>query len=294
MSDPVLALVLSITFLALLTAASYFRTLDLGLWRDARNPVIAGVVAAAAIALFDRTGWAEAILIGVLFTAAALYVRLTGRESEPADGLALGAVTGTAAAIPLIALGEGGLATFAQCILAGSVAGFGITFGLTHVRDRLRQAGVDAATGAAAIGLAWAVEPLSGLANVTARHVAVATAVGVPLALVATVFGQWPQVVRELREEARLGVLDEEEVRRTSHPLLRLTRGGWQDREARREFVRIARLLALRKRQQRGRAGDVARIYQVEVIKLRMQLQEMSRIDHSLRAAAGGQEQAAR
>ncbi|HEX2120988.1 MAG TPA: hypothetical protein VHL59_05030, partial [Thermoanaerobaculia bacterium] len=53
-----------------------------------------------------------------------------------------------------------------------------------------------------------------------------------------------------------------------------------------REFVRIAHRIALRKRQQRGRTEEVARLYQLEVIKLRMQLQDMTRIDRAMRAQA--------
>jgi len=43
-----------------------------------------------------------------------------------------------------------------------------------------------------------------------------------------------------------------------------------------RVFVRLATLLALRKRQQRLRPDEVARLYQLEIIKLRMQIQEMA------------------
>jgi len=44
--------------------------------------------------------------------------------------------------------------------------------------------------------------------------------------------------------------------------------------------VRIANRIALRKRQQRNRPDEMARLYQLEIIKLRMQLQQMARIDH--------------
>ncbi|MBK5259695.1 MAG: hypothetical protein JJE51_08880 [Thermoanaerobaculia bacterium] len=51
-------------------------------------------------------------------------------------------------------------------------------------------------------------------------------------------------------------------------------------------FVRVANLIALRKRQQRSRSEAMARLYQLEIIKLRTQLQEMSRIDRLSAARA--------
>jgi len=275
MSDPVLALVIIASFVAVLAAAAYFKTLDSDLGRDARGPMIAGVIAGILIAFFGNP-----IAIGVILTIAALYVRLTGSESEPSDGMILGALTGACAALPPVLQGEQELIRFAQCVLAGAVAGYGITFGLTHVRERTRQIAVDAVTMAVAIGAAW----LPSVLPFRARAIAVSAGAIIPLLIVATVFKQWPTIRGELRHEAALGVIDDEDVRATAHPLLRLGRGGWHDRAAHREFVRIANKIALRKRQQRGRTEELARLYQLEVIKLRMQLQDMTRIDRAMRA----------
>ncbi|HEX8251893.1 MAG TPA: hypothetical protein VF846_02005, partial [Thermoanaerobaculia bacterium] len=118
------------------------------------------------------------------------------------------------------------------------------------------------------------------------RDIAIGAAALVPLLIVATVFKQWPSVRGELRHEAALGFIDEDDVRRTAHPLLRLGRAGWYDSGAHREFVRIANRIALRKRQQRSRTEEIARLYQLEVIKLRMELQEMTRIDRAMRMQA--------
>src|SRR5688572_24337572 len=113
MSDPVLALVLIVSFIAALAAASYFRTLDSSLGRDSRLPFLAGAVAGVLIHFVPGP-----IATGIILTVAALYVRLMGRESEPADGMTLGAMTGTAAAIPLVLLGDAELLRFTECILA--------------------------------------------------------------------------------------------------------------------------------------------------------------------------------
>ena len=283
MADPVLALILIVAFFAVVTAASYFKTLDGALWSEARIPMIAGVISGVLIRF--ATFVPPFIATGIVLTLAALYIRLTGRESEPADGMALGALTGAAASVPLVLIPRGGeLLRLSECILAGAVAGYGITFGLTQVREKFRQAIVDAVTAAAAIGAAW-------LATIAAqrfaeRDIAIGAAAVVPLLLVIAVFAQWPTIRAELRDEAVLGFIDDEDVRRTAHPLRRLARAGWHDSEAHRQFVRIATRLALRKRQQRSRTEEIARLYQLEVIKLRMELQEMTRIDRAMRVHA--------
>jgi hypothetical protein len=283
MADPVLALVLLAAFFAAVTLAYFFKTLESDLWREAQVPLIAGFIAGITIAVAWRFVDAHSVITGVLVTVAAMYVRLTGRESEPTDGMILGAMTGAAATIPLLFAGERELLSFGECITAGAVAGYGTTFALTHVRDRGKQALVDALTVALAI-IAASVPTLLVRAGADPKQVVIAAAAAVPLLTIAAVFKQWPTVRGELRHEAALGVIDDEDVRRTAHPFLRLGRGGWHDARAHRQFVRIANKIALRKRQQRRRSEDVARLYQLEVIKLRMELQEMARIDRAMRA----------
>ena len=287
MADPVLALVVMAAFFLAATVAYFFKTLEGDLWRDAQSPVIAGIICGVLIRLAPRITNQHAIVVGVILTIAALYVRLTGRESEPADGMTLGAITGAAAAIPMLFAGDRELLSFAECVLAGAVAGYGITFGLTHVRDRMKQALIDAFTAALAVAAA-STPSILVKAGLSDRDIAVAAAALVPLLIIAAVFKQWPTVRGELRHEAALGVIDNEDVRTTAHPLLRLGRGGWHDARAHRQFVRIANKIALRKRQQRRRSEEVARLYQLEVIKLRMELQEMTRIDRAMRLHARG------
>jgi hypothetical protein len=283
MSDPVLALVLIAAFFVVITAASYFRTLESGLWIEARLPLIAGAI--CGVVIHTARFVPPFVATGIVLTIAALYVRLMGRESEPADGMILGAIMGAAASCPLVIFaGEHELLRFAECVLAGAVAGYGITFGLTHVRDKTRQALVDAATAAIAIAVAWLPALLVRGWRMHDRSIAIGAAALVPLLVVITVFKQWPSIRAELRHEAALGFMDDDDVRATAHPLLRLGRAGWHDAEAHRAFVRMANKIALRKRQQRHRAEEIARLYQLEVIKLRMQMQEMSSIDRRMRA----------
>ncbi|MEO8035419.1 MAG: hypothetical protein ABI837_13365, partial [Acidobacteriota bacterium] len=170
----------------------------------------------------------------------------------------------------------------ARNVLAGSVAGYGITFAAQHVADRARQLVLDAVTALLAVGVAW----LPGLIPLPQRDSALVACTAIPILALSAVFQQWRDVRAELRHEASLGFIDDVDVRPTAHPLLRLGAGGWKDRHAHRAFVRLANRLALRKRQQRDRPDEIARLYQLEIIKLRMQIEDMSNIDRLARRAA--------
>jgi hypothetical protein len=219
-------------------------------------------------------------ITGFVLTAAALYARLTGDESEPSEGMLLGAAMGAAASIPSILNDGNELRVFAECVLAGAVAGFGVTFAAFHVADKLRQFILDIVTAAIAIAAAQ-IPAMAVRWGFTDLRVAIVAAAIPPVLVIVTVVKQYPDVRAELRHEASLGFIDDQDVRSSAHPILRLGRAGWVDRNAHREFVRVANRIALRKRQQRGRSDEMARLYQLEIIKLRMQMQEMSRIDHA-------------
>jgi len=286
MTDPVVALVLVASAFVALAMVWFFKTLDGRFWASWRTPLAAGIVAGVVLRLSGFTPpWAVAIVL----TLAALYVRLTGRESEPVDGMLLGAVTGIAAAIAFVIDGLSGCRILAECLAAGALAGYGTTFASFHVTDRPRQFLIDVATAAGAVGIAWLPRLLGDDCAA-----AIAVAAIIPLIAVITVFRQWPDIRAQLRHEASLGFMNDGDVRRTAHPLLRLGSGGWADRKAHRQFVRLANKIALRKRQQRGRPDDMARLYQVEIIKLRMQIMEMSRIDRDVVSASGPSDTIAR
>ncbi|HEX6179016.1 MAG TPA: hypothetical protein VF057_11700 [Thermoanaerobaculia bacterium] len=280
MSDPVLALVVIASFFVASILVRYFRTLDPDFWEAARNPLIGGAVVGVLVRFSGLAAFTQAALIAVLLTIAALYTRLTGSESEPTDGMLLGALSGATASLPLLVNGDTVLREFAECVLAGAVAGFGITFAALHVADKARQIAWDVVTAVVAVG-ASALPSILNRFGINDRRVAIGTAALIPLLVIAAVFRQWPDVRAELRHEASLGFMADEDVRATANPLRRLGRGGWADAGAHRQFVRIANRIALRKRQQRYRSDDMARLYQLEVMKLRMALQDMTRIEHA-------------
>ena len=283
MTDPVTALLIAFGFLIVLAAVRFFKTLDAELLEAWQTPLIAGIVSGVVLRII---GTAHPVAVGLVLTAAALYVRLTGDESEPVDGMVLGACSGAAAAVPLIIQSNVPCREVAECILAGAVAGYGITMGALHVGNRTRQYVIDVITAVAAIGVAFA--PLgTERAAINPCMTAGAAALLIPIIVIVVVFRQWPDVRAELSHEASMGFMADADVRRTAHPLLRLGSGGWSDTKAHREFVRLANQIALRKRQQRNRPEEIARLYQLEIIKLRMQIEAMTRIN---RHVAGEEE----
>ena len=286
MSDPVLTFVLIASFIIAVGAAHYFKTLDGAFARSAGSSAGAGIVCGIVFAAIDLPPIWEPLAVGALLTAAALYVRHVGRESEPVDGMLFGALAGAIASIPAAVWHADGPALFSEAILAGAVAGWGIVFASFHVTDSLRRFAIDVATGIAAIGAAAAPRFLAS-GGIPVRSTAIFAAALVPLIAIASVFVRASEIRRELNEEAALGFIDDRDVRRTAHPFLRFRHAGWADAAAWREFVRIANRIALRKRQQRNRPEEIARLYQLEIIKLRMHLQEMARIGRPPEAATG-------
>lgn len=279
MTDPVLTFVLIISFFIAAAAARWFKTLDADFARAAATPAVAGIVCGVILC------WkSNAIIVGILMTIAALYVRHIGHEVEPINGMLVGSLIGAAAALPPAIVSGDALHLYAQCVLAAAIAGFGITFAALHVADPARQIALDAVTLAIAIA--------AGYIPIAARREAIGVTIAVPLIAVAAVFKQWRSVRGELSHEASLGFMDDADVRITAHPLLRLGSGGWLDAAAHREFVRLSNKIALRKRQQRNRPDEIARLYQLEIIKLRMQVQEMTKIDRDARKIIGMRDEA--
>ena len=280
MTDPVLTFVILAFFFAAIAGARYFKTLDTGFGRAAASPVISGIASGIVILIARRFVSMPIAVIGIVMTLAALYVRHTGDESEAPEGMLLGALIGASAALPLAFSGENELRHFSECAVAGTIAGYGVTFAQFHITDRARQVILDVITAAVAIAGAWLPSLLEG-DGFSQRRVAVFVAVAIPILSATTVFARWRTIRSELAHEAAIGVIDARDVRTTAHPILRFGRAGWSDAAAHREFVRLANRIALRKRQQRNRPDEIARLYQLEIIKLRMQLQEMAKIDRT-------------
>ncbi|HEV8433575.1 MAG TPA: hypothetical protein VGR95_09185 [Thermoanaerobaculia bacterium] len=277
MSDPVLTFIILAFFFTAIAAARYFKTLDTGFGRAAASPIVSGIASGVVIFIAIRYTELNAVVTGIVMTLAAMYVRHTGDESEAPEGMLLGALIGASAALPLAFSGDNELRHFSECAIAGTIAGYGVTFAQFHVTDRARQLLLDIITAIVAVAGA-SLPAFMERAGFRQRPVAIFVAVAIPVLSAATVFARWRSVRSELAHEAAIGVIDADEVRTTAHPILRFTRAAWSDAAAHREFVRLANRIALRKRQQRNRPDDTARLYQLEIIKLRMQLQAMAGI----------------
>jgi hypothetical protein len=89
-------------------------------------------------------------------------------------------------------------------------------------------------------------------------------------------------VTRELVDEARLDLFPLREVPGIAHPLRRLGRGGWRDLDARRKLISRSTELAMAKHRQRQMSDEAARLYQLEIMKLRMEIREILAIHQAL------------
>ncbi len=261
--------------LILMILAGIFKNLAMQWSASVGAPLMCGALAGLAISWTHARGpfdGAVAATIALTLSAAWLYRR--GFHSEPLEGFMRGAITGIAAAFTGVALSAGDFRNTAPLILAGGTAGVVLTF----LRERWKgRTAIVLAISAVAAAAVWAAV-LAGGTIVEKAHLTLAAAVAPSLIVITGVFLRWPRLRRELDEEARLGLFNEELVRPSANPVLRLFRGGWPDRTLRRRFVTVANELAVRKLQQRNGHPDLARIHQLDVFKLRTQLQDLARM----------------
>src|SRR3954454_454000 len=252
MSDPVLCIVVYAVFLAAMAAAHFFKTLDNDLGTAWRTAFAVGLAVAFLLflvrALYPVVG-------GIALTLAALYVRHTGQETAAVDGMIVGSVMGATAAVPFVLTSIHAASIIAALMLAGGVAGYGITFAVFHVADKRKQIAFDVVTAAIAMAAAW-LPSIAVRYGIRERNILFAVAAALPLLVIIAVFRQWPDLRAELRHESSLGFLSNGGVRSPAHPLLRLGCGGWADARAHCELPSRANHIALRTRQQRTRTED--------------------------------------
>src|SRR5947209_3173105 len=196
MSDPVLCIVVYLVFLAAMAAAHFFKTLDNDLGTRWRTAFAVGLAVALLLFLVRAL---YPVIGGIALTLAALYVRHTGRETEAVDGMIVGSVMGATAAVPFVMTSMHAPSIIAALMLAGSVAGYGITYAVFHVADKRRQIAFDVATAAIAITAAW-LPTLAVRYGIQERHILLAVATALPLNVVIAAFWQRPYVRAALRQ----------------------------------------------------------------------------------------------
>lgn len=246
------------------------------------HAVIAGAIAGAIPFFFD----VDVPVLGrhtLIATLAGVASTLWSRANDPSDAILGSALTITIAAAAWIFRGtplSTVAAAFFCCIAAGAFTAF-----------LLRGRGVER--------LLWCffilAVPLAGalLQRLTAALLtpfgALAIGAALPFAAMITFYLSRRGVVAlELREEAELGFLTADDATTLSHPLRRFHYGSWKNREARRKYVQVAERLAETKAMQRSMDPLSARLQQLEVLRLRMQLRQIEQVEIASRRPGDG------
>jgi hypothetical protein len=244
--------------------------------RGPRGMAVAGVAgAAAAFGLGPLSPPEPVVLGGGIFVASLLlsllgadvHSPLTSEASRSTAALALGAaavasfaVRGTGLEGALLGGGAVGAALSiygAEGCRANAEAGWrrGVSWASAVVLPGLAAGGVLALSDALPAHL-WTVAPTAALVLALLAWV-------VPFLL------ERRRVVRELSEEARLGILPAEDLAVLGNPWRRAWEPRFGRADERREYVRCALLLAVARQQQRRRSGEAIRLRQLEVLAFR-------------------------
>jgi hypothetical protein len=216
------------------------------------------------------------IAIALSFAAVVWWLRSRRVDGDAIEGMLTGSLAGGGASMLITASQRPANYGMFALVTAGAVSGLlAYAFALRLRRGRFAAAVVSAA-------VVFLFLPL--LTDVDESRQAMSTLVGtiIIVALIATIF-RWPVILRELREEAQLGVIPIDPVRWAANPFKRFLGQHWADQRARREFVRLATDLAVRKSRQRRMNSDAARLHQLEVLRIRRILQEVYSVELSMR-----------
>jgi hypothetical protein len=280
----VVAVLTALGAMVLFSAVRYVQELrvDWNLWLQPALAAGGGIGAAVGVA--ERTPFhpEPRWLVPVLLAAAVWFTRERRPDADVTEGAFSGAIAGcVAAAVASVLATETAPATVTTWIIAGTMAG--VILYCVAVHSRLVRLAVGMLAAAVLLLLHQTLAGwTTGRSGWTPAIVMSIVAVG---ALVITV-ARWPGLRAELREEAELGFISREDAASVTHPIRRLRLSNWNDPDARREFVRTASDIAVRKRRQRHMSQATARLYQLEILKLRMQLQEMQQVDAAVGADA--------
>jgi hypothetical protein len=279
LSDELLAaLAAVVTGLAFALAARWYKRLELApgsLGAAAMGGALSGAATLALQPLGNRT-LADAAPLAILFLLAS-WIRRQDADLDGFDAALAGSITGLVAAAIVLPMSDQPLNDVARLGAAGPIVVTAAWFAASRGKSVAAWLG-GAALIAAVATFARVIPPQA------AGEIAVAICLGPALAAFASVLQMRATIVSELGEETRLGVFDAAEIASVAHPFLRLRFNAWPDAVARRRFVQLATELAIRKRQQRRMSAKAARLYQLEILKLRMELQSVVRVHHSVQA----------
>jgi hypothetical protein len=243
--------------------------------------IVLGIVAGGAIVAIDL---AESERLRAFATPAAVGIALFWLRSRRIDvdyveGLLSGTAIGAIAALPLLYLGGAGAWATPRLLICGGAAGLLLyTFAPRLRRVRFAALLVTVAALYLLIGAITLAE-----AHLQPTDLLVAAIAAIVVTALVFVAYRWWMLRKELQEEAGHGVIEPEDVALIANPFQRLRTGVWLETEARKHYVRMVTELAIRKRRQRRMPGEAARLYQIEIMKLRMAAQELRQIELQVR-----------
>ena len=276
--QPLAYLILPAAIAVVQLALSFFKDYRFAPMEWLAPSAISGAAIAMAIRYISptslSTSWTAAIVIGLAF----FLLRARRVEAEWTEGLFAGSVAGATAA-SILSMWAPRLSTaqlLIHCIVAGGAA-FAVPL-------RLRRARF--AVGAGIVLLLWILTSLTEQIPSNLRSLEILVSIVVLLELIG-IISRAPVIRRELEEEAAHGFVEPADVLALAHPLKRFRRANWVDRSARREYVRLATELSLRKARQRRMPVEQARLHQLEVLRVRKLLQGVADVERAMRAAVG-------
>ncbi|HPA51394.1 MAG TPA: hypothetical protein PLP50_07305 [Thermoanaerobaculia bacterium] len=252
---------------------------SLALARRARSPrgaALAGAAGAAAAAgaslpaLPAPLAFGSVLLVGILVLTALRADLHSPLVSEAAaSSLAIAGGAGAACALALAGAGVGSASAGAGAVFAAlsvwGAEGARASAEAGWRRGAAWASGAVLSTGVAAglVALADHLPPrLSFLPAAAASLVSI-------LAWLPALVLERLRVRRELGEEARLGILPEEDLPVLGNPWRRRREPRLGRADERHEYVRSALLLAVARQQQRRRTGEAVRLRQLEVLAFR-------------------------
>jgi hypothetical protein len=250
--------------------------------RGPRGMAVAGVAGAAGalgpgpVPLPDPVAMGAGLLVATFLLAllgASVLSPLTSEAGRATAALAVGAT-----AIALVAFRGGGLE---EALLGGGAVGAALSlYGAEGCRANA-EAGwrrglswasavvLPALVGAGLVALGSALSRPQRAAAIATAFVASLLAWVVPLLL------ERRRIVRELTEEALLGILPNEDLAVLGNPWRRTREARLGRADERREYVRSALLLAVARQQQRRRTGEAIRLRQLEVLAFRTRVRRV-------------------
>lgn len=272
------ALAAVMTGLAFALAVRWYKRLELAPGSLSAAAAGGTLTAVATLALqpLGNRNLADAAPLAILFLLAS-WIQRRDADLDGTDAALAGSITGLVAAAIVLPMSDQPLNDVARLGAAGPIAVGAAWFAASRGKAVAAWFG-GAALIAAVAAMARVIPPRA------ADEIAVVICLGPALAAFASVLQLRDTIVSELGEETRLGVFDAAEVASVAHPFRRLRFDAWPDAVARRRFVQLATELAIRKRQQRRMSAKAARLYQLEILKLRMELQNVVGVHHSVQA----------